>query len=111
METGLCNSKGHKKIATHRRELILILDPDVNIDKLTVRFHCNKADSMFVLASFPVPRPAFHRLQYGKAGRAWYISSHEHDVIDKWQKISERGRYILLVIHIQRSVRTTVVPC
>ena len=26
METGLCNSKGHKKIATYIRELILILD-------------------------------------------------------------------------------------
>ena len=33
------------------------------------------------LASFPVPRPAFRRLQYGKAGRAWYIFSREHDVI------------------------------
>ena len=27
-----------------------------------------------MLASFPVPRPAFRRLQYGKAGRSWYIS-------------------------------------
>ena len=30
-----------------------------------------------VVASFPVPRAAFRRLQYGKAGRAWYISSRE----------------------------------
>ena len=29
------------------------------------------------LASYPVPRPAFRRLQYGKAGRAWYIFSRE----------------------------------
>ena len=36
------------------------------------------------LASFLVTRPAFCRLHYGKAGRAWYISSREHDVIDKW---------------------------
>ena len=30
-----------------------------------------------LLASYPVPRPAFCRLQYGKAGRAWYIYSRE----------------------------------
>ena len=35
-----------------------------------------------LVALFPVPRPAFRRLQYGKAGRAWYISSREHDVIN-----------------------------
>ena len=35
------------------------------------------------VASFPVPLPAFHCLQYGKAGRAWYISSRKLDVIDK----------------------------
>ena len=35
METGLCNSKGHKKIATYIiiRELILILDPVQRQDK------------------------------------------------------------------------------
>ena len=49
------------------------------------------------LASFPVPCPAFRRLQYGKAGRAWYISSREHDVIDKF---SEQGRYVLRVIQL-----------
>ena len=29
------------------------------------------------------PRPAFCHLQYVKVGRAWYLFSHEHDVIDK----------------------------
>ena len=33
METGLCNSEGHKKIATYIRELILILDPVQRQDK------------------------------------------------------------------------------
>ena len=32
----------------------------------------------------PRPRPAFRRLQYGKVGRAWYLFSHEHDLIGKW---------------------------
>ena len=32
----------------------------------------------------PRPRPAFCCLQYGKAGRAWYLFSHEHDVLGKW---------------------------
>jgi len=31
-------------------------------------------------------RPPYFRLQYGKMGRAWYLFSCEHDVIDKWQK-------------------------
>ena len=29
----------------------------------------------------PRPRSAFRRLQYEKAGRAWYLFSHEHDVM------------------------------
>ena len=33
----------------------------------------------------PSPIPSFRRLQYDKAGRARYISSREHDIIDKWQ--------------------------
>ena len=37
------------------------------------------------LVPCPTPCPAFCRLQYGKAGRAWYIFSREHDVIEKWQ--------------------------
>jgi len=38
----------------------------------------------------PRPRLAFHRLQYGKAGRAWYLFSCEDDIIDKWSKTSEQ---------------------
>jgi len=34
----------------------------------------------------PRPHPAFRHLQYGKVGRAWYLFSHEHDIINKWQK-------------------------
>ena len=34
----------------------------------------------------PRPHPAFCRLQYGKVGRAWYLFSREHDVINKWRK-------------------------
>ena len=35
----------------------------------------------------PRPQPAFCHYQYGKAGRAWYLFSCEHEVIGKWCKI------------------------
>ena len=64
------------------------------------------------LASFPVPRPAFRRLQYGKAGRACrYISSREHDVIKKWQNFqNEDATFSVLFshLHVQRSVSMTI---
>ena len=41
----------------------------------------------------PRPRPAFHCLQYGKAGRAWYLFSCEHDVISKLRKIAEQAAF------------------
>ena len=65
------------------------------------------------IASFPVPRPAFRRLQYGKAGRAWYIFSREYDVIEKWQNFqNEDATFCMLFnhLHVQRSVSTTVAP-
>ena len=37
----------------------------------------------------PRPRPAFRRLQYRKAGRAWYIFLREHDVIGNLQKFTK----------------------
>ena len=44
---------------------------------------------LHVVSLVPRPRPAFRRLQYGKAGRAWYLSSREHDVISKLWKFAE----------------------
>ena len=38
----------------------------------------------------PRPCPVFCRLQYRKAGRAWYLFSCEHDVIKK----SENGKIL-----------------
>ena len=46
----------------------------------------------------PRPRPAFRRLQYGKAWRAWYLFSREHDVIGKWRKFSEQTGCILSIV-------------
>ena len=34
----------------------------------------------------PRPHPASRHFQYGKAGRAWYLFSHEHDVIGKFSE-------------------------
>ena len=49
-----------------------------------------------------------------KSGRAWYIISHEHDVIDKWQKkIAKQKGGILHFVHLttcSHLVRTTVAP-
>ena len=33
--------------------------------------------------------PSFRHFHYRKAGRAWYLSSCEHDVIKKWQKFAK----------------------
>ena len=48
--------------------------------------------------------------------RAWYISSREHDVIDKWQhfqnKFNKDATFCVLFnhLHVQRSVSITVSP-
>ena len=54
----------------------------------------------------PRPRPAFHRLQYGKARRAWYLFSCEHDIIGKWQKFSEQTGCVLRIV--QLTTRSTL---
>ena len=54
-----------------------------------------KALSYFFARLVPRPHPASHHLQYGKAGRAWHLFSHEHDVIGK--------RWI--VVHCERSLK------
>ena len=46
----------------------------------------------------PRPRPAFRRLQYGKAGRAWYLFSREHDIIGKLQKFAEQAVFRVFAI-------------
>ena len=54
-----------------------------------VRIHDHK------LASYPVPRPA---------GRAWYISSREHDVIDKLLNFQNEGATFCVLfnhLHVQ----------
>ena len=47
----------------------------VFLNLLKVLITIMQYECMLSLASFPVPRPTFCYLQYGKAGRAWYISS------------------------------------
>ena len=42
-----------------------------------------------------IPRPTFHHLQYGKAGRAWYLFSRVHDIIKKIQN-KQAAFHILL---------------
>ena len=62
----------------------------------------------------PRPRPAFRRLQYGKAGRAWYLFSREHDVIGKWRNFQKKQAAFCVLfsrLHAQRSVYTTIALC
>ena len=57
-----------------------------------------------------VPSPAFRRLQYSKAGRAWYIFPREHDVIEKWQNFHNKDATFCVLfnhLHVQRSVSMT----
>ena len=56
-----------------------------------------------------VPRhhPAFHRLQYRKAGRAWYLFSCEHDVISKSRKIAELTARLRFA-YFQSTMRSTL---
>ena len=55
--------------------------------------------STYCVASLvPRPRPAFRRFQYGKAGRAWYLFSREHDVIGNLQKFAEQVAFHVFAI-------------
>ena len=58
----------------------------------------------------PRPHPAFRCLQYVKAGRAWYLFSREHDVINKWQKKkkieSEKAKSRVLLNQLQVQLRS-----
>jgi len=54
-----------------------------------MRMHTHTHTHTHTVASFPGPTQLFVAalcMQYGKAGRAWYLFSREYDVIDKWQK-------------------------
>ena len=77
-----------------------------SVHALTVKFYLSFQQQSSLV---PRPRPAFRRLQYGKAGRAW--SSREHDVISKLRKFAElRGcvSRIFNRLHAQRSVWKTI---
>ena len=54
------------------------------------------------VASFPgpTPCPAFHRLQYRKAWRAWYLFPSKHDIIGKWRKFSEQTGCVLHIVQL-----------
>ena len=45
--------------------------------------------SVYNLSSFPGHHPAFCHLQYIKAGRVWFVSSSEHNVINKINGITK----------------------
>ena len=56
----------------------------------------------------PSPMPGLD-----KAGRAWYISLREQDVIDKWQHFQNEDTMFCMLfnhLHVQRSVSMTVTP-
>ena len=61
------------------------LSAQVNLVTMSITDKSNLTPSLV-----PRPRPAFHHLQYGKMGRAWYLFPREHDIIRKWPKFSEQ---------------------
>ena len=54
----------------------------------------------------PRPRPALHFLQYGKGGRAWYLS---HYVIGKWWEFAELTGCISRIVQLTTS--STLCAC
>ena len=57
------------------------------------------------------PRQAFRRLQYWKAWRAWYLFSHEHDVIGKCENFQNKQAAFHALfnwLHAQHSVYMTI---
>jgi len=49
-----------------------------------------------------------------KAGRAWYLFSNEHDIIDKWNKFQNESKFGVLFnqLQVQHLVcMTTIAPC
>jgi len=60
-------------------------------------------DSWWTCVSLvPRPRLAFHRLQYVKVGRAWYLCTNEHDVIDNGPKIlNHKAKFHVLYNELQ----------
>ena len=79
-------------------------------DKTRYRSKKRKCGRYTSVASFPFPRPAFCRLQYGKAGRAWYISSRDNDVIDERQNEDAMFCVIFNHLHVQCLVSMSVAP-
>ena len=57
----------------------------------------------------PRPCPAFRHFCYRRVGRAWYLCSHEHDVIGKWWKFAELtgciSRFAQLTTHSTLFIR------
>ena len=60
-------------------------------------------DSWWTCVSLvPRPRLAFHRFQYVKVERAWYLFSCEHDVIDNGPKIlNHKAKFHVLYNELQ----------
>ena len=71
-----------------------------------------RTNSVYYISLIPRPHPAFRHLQYGKAWRAWYLFSCEHDVIGKWWKFSEQTAWVSVFLnwlHAHRSVYITTI--
>ena len=59
---------------------------------------CQNMENNTHLASFPGPTQLSVACSNGKAGRAWYLFSREHDIIGKRRKFSERTGCISRIV-------------
>ena len=66
-----------------------------------------RCKATYLLAAFPGPAQLFVAcMQYGKAGRAWYVSSREHYVIDNGQNFQNKKSEVLHIV--QPTTRSTL---
>ena len=59
-------------------------------------------NGVVALASFPGPAQLSFACstENGKAGRAWYLFSLEHDIIGKWRKFSEQTGCVSRIVQL-----------
>ena len=105
----------HKVYKVHVRQIEIkhISSDTCSLSALPCSKYCITSThwSIHVPSLVPKPHPAFHRLQYRKAGRAWYLFSREHDVISKLRKFAELTGCVLCIfnwLRAQRSVCKTI---
>ena len=103
-------SEFHSAHTIHLTSYYGLLWQPVWLYHVNIKWHVPLAIPL-ITSLVPRPRPAFCHLQYGKAGRAWYLFSRDHDVIGKLQKFAKLTGWVSRIfnrLRAQRSVCKTI---